>query len=48
MLSLLRQERTRADQILLGVIGSLVVLVPILNLVVPESSVFHMSTFAVT
>lgn len=38
----------RGGQVLPGVLAALVVIVPLLNLVAPESSAFHLSTYAVT
>lgn len=48
MLKLLRAGRTPADTIVIGGISMLVVAIPILNLLVPETSVLHVSTFSVT
>jgi urea transport system permease protein len=48
MLKLLRAGRTPADTIVIGGIAMLVVAIPILNLLVPETSVLHVSTFSVT
>ncbi|MBJ21046.1 MAG: urea ABC transporter permease subunit UrtC [bacterium] len=48
MLKLLREGRTTADTIVMGGIAMLVIAVPILNLLVPETSALHVSTFSVT
>ncbi len=48
MLKLLREGRTPADMIVMGGIAMLVVAIPILNLLAPETSVLHVSTFSVT
>jgi urea transport system permease protein len=41
-------ENDRGGKILLACLATAAVLIPILNLMVPESSVFHVSTFTVT
>jgi len=46
--SSLRDKIVRSDQIVVGLLALLVVLVPVLNLLVPTTSALHMSTFTVT
>lgn len=41
-------ENDRGGQILLALLAAISILVPLCNLVAPESSVFHVSTFTVT
>ena len=48
MLKLLRDGQTAGDRIVVAGLAVLVVAVPIMNLLVPEGSVAHVSTFSVT
>ena len=41
-------DRSSADLMVMGTIALLIVVVPVLNLLVPESSPLHLSTFSVT
>ncbi len=47
-LATLRARHPLSDAIVLAVLGLLIVAVPVLNLLVPADSAFHMSTFTVT
>ena len=48
MTNILRDARSPADVMVLGTILLLIVGVPVLNLLVPETSPLHLSTFSVT
>jgi len=48
MLKALRARHSPADSVVLGILLLLIVAVPVLNLLTPIDSVFHLSTFSVT
>jgi len=48
MLNAIREASRPADLLVVGLLVILVVAVPILNLLVPETSPLHVSTFTVT
>ena len=48
MLKFLRDETTPVDLLVVGVLVLLALVVPVLNMLVAESSALHMSTFGVT
>jgi urea transport system permease protein len=48
VISALRERFSVGDRSVFAVLGTLILMVPVLNLWVPESSIFHFSTFSVT